>query len=280
MVGGRIALHLAPTFDVVAGKHRGPTPEGVPEVALDLLSPSALERSFETLRPDAVIHAAALADPDRCEEDPTLAEALNVGATETLARLCAARRARFVMLSTDLVFGGDHAPYRESDPPRPLSVYARTKVAAELALQSRLAGAAILRISLVIGEGYGPKPSATEALVRKLADNQTVRLFRDQHRTPLDPGSIADAVARVLSTDAAGLFHLGGSERVSRYELGQRVAEAFGFPSALVEPAVKAELPQRAPRPADVSLDCSRAHAVLGWTARPLADAIRESRRI
>jgi dTDP-4-dehydrorhamnose reductase len=105
-----------------------------------------------------------------------------------------------------------------------------------------------------------------------------VRLFTDQFRTPVDPESLADGVDRLLEGTAAGLFHLGGSERLSRHALGLRTALCLGLDGGLIDAVTAAEHPSGAPRPADVSLDSRRATSELGWRPRPLDQAILESR--
>jgi dTDP-4-dehydrorhamnose reductase len=276
LLGGRLAEILSSSHDVIAMRHRGPVPEGLSVVDADILDHGALDRAFETARSDAVLHCAAMADPDHCEREPDLARRCNVESSAEIARRCRERGARFVTFSTDLVFGGDRAFVTEDDPPRPLQHYGGTKVEAEDAVLAESGEAAVLRIALVVGRGFGPRTSATEAVASALAAGRRPRLFLDQYRTPIDPVSIADAVARVLDRRASGRFHVGGAERLSRYEMGQRVARVLGLRADL-EGMSSAE--QAVPRPAEASLDSSRARRELGWEPRPLDDAIRDGRR-
>ena len=107
--------------DVVAWGHsRSMTVSGVPARPVDLTDPVVTARAFSEVRPDVVIHAAAEANVARCADDPKHAEAINTRATATLAKLCSAVGARLVFVSTDLVFDGERAPYRETDPPSPV----------------------------------------------------------------------------------------------------------------------------------------------------------------
>jgi dTDP-4-dehydrorhamnose reductase len=89
---------------------------------------------------------------------------------------------------------------------------------------------------------------------------------------------VAEAVARLVSGTAAGIFHLGGPERLSRYQLGLRVARVLGLSAGSIVMALQREHPGPERRAPDVSLDSGRARRELGWQPRPLDDAIRESR--
>jgi len=276
LLGGRLAELLASAHDVIAMRHHAPVPAGLAAVDADLLELSALERAVEAARPDAVLHSAALADADRCEAEPDLARRCNVEASAAIARLCHARGVRLIALSTDLVLGGDVAFSVEDQPARPVLVYGRTKLDAEEAILGESPDAVVLRVALVIGRGYGPRTTASESVAAALVAGRRPRLFDDQYRTPIDPESVADAVRRVLEGSAAGRFHLGGAERLSRYELGQRVAQVLGFRGSLERVS---QASQSVLRPADASLDSSRARRELGWTPRPLDEAIRDGRR-
>jgi dTDP-4-dehydrorhamnose reductase len=255
-----------------------PPPPGLEPVRFDLADPAGFDRALDAARPDAVVHSAALADPDRCEREPELADAFNVAAAARLARLCRERGLRLVALSTDLVFAGDRAFAGEDDPAAPILAYGRSKLAGEVAVQAEDPAAVVLRVPLVHGRGHGSRATASEAIAWALRAGRSVRLFTDQVRTPVDPESIADAIARVLAAGHAGRLHLGGPERVSRHELGLRVAAVLGLPAHLITPVRQADLPATARRPADVSLDGRRAQGVLGWRPRPLDTGIRDGR--
>lgn len=243
----------------------------------DLEDASSFETALEAARPDAVVHSAALPDPDACERDPARAEACNADAPARLARLCRARGVRVIVLSTDLVFAGDRAFQSEDDPAVPIQAYGRTKLGGETAVLAEDPGGVVLRLPLMCGRGHGSRPTASEAIAWALAAGRPLRLFHDQIRTPVDAASVADGIVRVLAGAHAGHFHLGGSQRLSRYELGLRVAALLGLDPSLITPIRLGDLPQ-APRPADVSLDSRRAQEVLGWRPRPLEAAIRDGR--
>ncbi|HET7293699.1 MAG TPA: SDR family oxidoreductase [Vicinamibacteria bacterium] len=277
VLGGRLAALLARSHSVVAARHEAAVPAGLAALELDLLSPDAAEAALEAARPDAVVHAAALVEPDRCEREPELAARLNTGASERLAAACARHGAKLILVSTDLVF--DDADERhEGAAPHPVSVYGRTKRAAEEAVLAADGRHAVARVPLVIGHGHGPRGTATEAVCWALRERRPLELYADQWRTPSDPESTAAACESILERDARGIFHLGGGARVTRHELGLRVAAVFGQPTALIAATTHDLRPPEAPRPRDACLDSARTRAALDWEPRPLDVAVASSR--
>jgi dTDP-4-dehydrorhamnose reductase len=279
LLGGRLAglLHER-GLEVLAAHRRRLPPPGPRPVLVELTDEAALDRLLDALRPDAVVNAAVLGRAEECEERPEEAERTNAGLPATVARLCRERGLRLVALSTDLVFGGERSFVAERDPTGPVNAYGRTKLAGEEAVLRESPEAAVARVALVLGRGHGPRRTSSESVWRALREGRPLRLFTDEYRTPIDPESVADAVARLLERAASGRFHLGGPERLSRYELGLRVARAFGFPEADVRPGRQRDHPGPDRRAADVSLDSTRARRELGWEPRPIDAAIREGR--
>lgn len=277
LLGGRLAVLLAADgFVVVGARHTAPLPEGISAVPLDLLDPASLEKVLDATAIDAVVHSAVL-QSEACEARPHDAEALNHRAPESLARACRARGLRLLALSTDMVFAGDRAFLREEDATGPLQTYGRTKLAGEEALLAAHPDAAVVRLALVVGRGHGPRATASESIAWALRAGRRLRLFTDEYRTPVDPESIAQGIAHLLRGTASGRFHLAGAERISRFELGRRVAALLGLSPDAIEAARQADHPGRR-RPPDLSLDISRARSLLGFSPRPLDVALREGR--
>ncbi len=276
LVGGRLAALLAGQgFKVLAGRHLAVPPRSVEAVPLDLLSPASVERALEAT--DAVVHCATLGGADECERRPRDAYELNVTATARLAAACRARGLRLVALSTDQVLAGDRAFSPETEPARPLMVYGQTKLEGEQAVLAAHPDAAVVRLPLMIGRGHGPRATGSEAILGSLCAGRPLRLYEDEFRTPLDPESVAAALASLLAGQAAGVLHLGGPERLSRLELGRRVARVFGLSPSLLQP-VPRSAHTGPPRPIDASLDSGRARRELAFAPRPVDEAIRESR--
>lgn len=224
---------------------------------VELTNPAAVESAFAAARPDVVLHAAALSAIADCHREPTLARRLNTEVAHQLALLAHQRGARFLQVSTDLVFDGQKGGYREEDPPRPLSIYAQTKRAAEEAVLA-VPGTLVARVAWLAGPKLLGSPRFFDELVRKLKAGQPVSLFVDEFRTPLGLPSAAAALWDLACGGETGLLHLGGPERLSRFEMGVQLARHLGSPVDLIQPARQAEVAAPEPRPADVSLDSSR----------------------
>lgn len=222
---------------------------------VDLADPAALRATCAEFRPTHVIHSGAMTSTADCYCDPPLAGRINTDATAALADAATECGARFVFISTDMVFGGDQAPYSESDPTAPLSVYGRTKVAAELALAKR-PRCAVVRLPLMVGFPATPRTTTFANQVHALREGKPLRLFADEFRTPIALQDAAAAVIAVARSDFAGTLHVAGPERLSRLEMGQRFAAALGIKTANIEPVSRRSINDPEPRPEDLSLNC------------------------
>jgi len=224
------------------------------------------------------VHAAVLSRAEDCETRPDEAERVNARLPGLVADACRERGLRLVALSTDLVFSGDRPFASERDTAGPLNLYGRTKLAGEEAVLRGCPEAAVARVALVLGCGHGPRATSSEQVLRALRARRPITLYVDEYRTPVDPESVADAVARLLARAGSGVYHLGGPERISRHELGRRVARAFDLSDEGLLAGSQADHTGPDRRAPDVSLDSSRARRELGWEPRPLEAAIRKSR--
>ncbi|MEZ5962905.1 MAG: sugar nucleotide-binding protein [Planctomycetota bacterium] len=186
----------------------------------DLADPPAAAGAVAAARPDLVLHLAAVSAMAACERDPALALQVNVHATAAICEVAP----RVVFASTDLVFGGDRAPYAAADPPRPRSVYGRTKARAEEVVLARPRGL-VVRLPLLFGRSFDGRRGATDMIRAAAATGEELTLFVDEYRTPLHAGDAADVLWLLALGDRGGVVHAAGRERVSRWELGRRFVE-------------------------------------------------------
>ncbi len=264
-LGGHLLRKARPDWDVYA-IHRGRAVDapGINWIKADLTDSGETARAFAFVGPRSLIHAAALSDIDRCQARPDEARLVNTEASAGLAGLCRKTGCRMVFVSTDMVFDGTRGLYRETDATGPVNGYGETKVAAEQAVAAECPTAVCARTALIYGiPAFGGR-SFSHAMINRLSAGETVTLFTDQFRTPILAQNLADALLELAESDFAGILHLGGGERISRYDFGLLAASARGLPPYLIRPGRMNEPPPAAPRPADVSLDSSKASVVLG----------------
>jgi dTDP-4-dehydrorhamnose reductase len=240
---------------------------------LNLLDLEAVTGAFAAYPPALVIHCAALSRGPACEADPMLAERINVDVTRHLCAL--ARGIPFFLFSTDLVFDGQKGGYVEGDAVNPLSVYAKTKAAAEqCVLQNRRH--AVIRTSLNGGASAEGVRGFNEELRRAWREGRPTRLFTDEYRSPIAAGVTARAVWEFIAREVTGLMHVAGSERLSRCEIGRLVATRCPELRPQIEPASLREY-EGPPRSPDTSLNCEKAQALLSFRLPGLSEWLRQN---
>lgn len=224
---------------------------------VDLANVDAVAAAFHVARPEAVIHAGALARVDVCHREPERARRVNVQATAQLAELAARTGIRFVFVSTDLVFDGTRGHYRETDLPAPLSTYGRTKADAEQAALASDRGL-VARLSLLFGPSLVGRAGFFDEQMAALRERRPITLFEDEWRTPLSLAVAARSLLALAAGDVTGILHVGGPERLSRLEMGYRLAAYLGADASVIRAARRQDVPAPEPRPCDVSLDSGR----------------------
>lgn len=255
--GGLIGSHLAQAKNLSSNWNV----IGLARSDIDLTDFASVARRFRAESPTLVIHCAAMSNRVECERTPALARLQNIEITARLAELCA--DAQFVFLSTDLVFDGCKGNYAELDSVNPLSVYAETKVEAE---QLVLTNPHHLVLRTSLNGGVSPKRNRgfDEQARRAWEAGQTLRLFTDEFRSPIDASITARAIGELARAHATNLCHLAGSERLSRWGLGQLLAARWPELNPQIESATLAEY-RGPPRPPDCSLNCTKAQGLLSF---------------
>jgi dTDP-4-dehydrorhamnose reductase len=271
-LGARLCEALRERWQVTATFVQGPEriPPGVASRPLDVRDREAVHRTFESERPDVVIHAAGMASLQRCEEVPQAAHDCNVRGTANVAAAARAVGASLVYFSTDLVFGGTRGWYEQSDEPDPCCVYGLTKLLGERAVQESGEDWCILRAALLYGWTRNGRRCFLEEMLESLRTGRPVSLFVDEYRTPTLVDDFCRAVELSIARQIRGVHHVAGPERLSRHAFGLLAAKVFGLP---VESIAATKSREVAPeRPADCSMVASRTLLDSGWQpAAPLA---------
>jgi dTDP-4-dehydrorhamnose reductase len=233
---------------------------GATMLKVNLTDYEAVRSLLHDLAPDALIHTAAQARPHLCQEDPEGTYPINVTVPWNIAGLCAEQNIPCVFTSTDLVFDGQQSPYQETDPVSPINHYGEQKVAAEQGMLNRYPKAVVCRMPLMFGAAP-TAPSFLQGFLHQFQTGKPLTLFTDEIRTPVSGKDAAQGLLLALE-NAQGILHLGGKERLSRYQFGQLMVEALALNNVAFTGCRQADIPTNTPRPLDVALDSSKAFAL------------------
>ena len=241
---------------------------------VDLRNYIDMGNMIDDIEPDVVIHAAALADGNLCQANKELSYELNVEVTSNLAGICCDYQVPFVFTSTDLVFDGKKGNYTEEDQPNPLMVYGEHKFLAEQEVERVYPSGLIVRCPLMFGAVEASTKNYFSTFLQGLREGKAGKLFYDEYRSVCGGKSVAEGILHICE-EASGLVHIAGPERVSRYDLGIAIADAFGLNRELIQSASQKDIQMTAPRPADVSLNIQKALA-LGYSPLGYQEELRQ----
>jgi dTDP-4-dehydrorhamnose reductase len=277
LLGASVALLAQEQGRQVVGLyHRHPVRmDGVKSLEADLADPVETRRIFLEVKPSIVVHCAAATNVDWCEEYPEEADRINVKMPATIAEAAAQSGARLLYVSTDSVFDGERGNYAETDTAAPVNVYAKTKFQGEKEVLRHHPAALIARVTLY-GWNAQNKESLAEWILKQLTLGKVVPGFSDIHFCPVLANDVAEVLLSLLDQNLTGVYHIVGSERVSKYEFARRVALTFGFDPDQVDLTLLADAKLKARRPRDTSLNTEKICAALG---RPMPDVEAGLRR-
>ena len=236
LLGINLAMEAMRTYEVI-GVDRGKLKSAPFQVfPIDFLQTNKIHSLLDSTNPDWLINCAALANLDKCEEDPTQAERLNIDFPAELATACSGRNIKFVHLSTDAVFDGTKkGSYTEEDQPNPQGVYSQSKLDGERAVQQANAQAVIARVNF-FGWSLTNSRSLGEFFVNNLSAEKAVNGFTDVIFCPMLVNHTARLLLEMLAKNLSGLYHVVGAQPMSKYQFGLEVARKFGLKESLISP--------------------------------------------
>ena len=246
-------------------------------VKLELTNYNAIKDIFEQFRPNIVIHTAAFSHLVMPENiSPKNVYELNVNTAKRIAELCDKFNSKLLYTSTDLVYAGYRGSMLKEDAKLiPVSLYAETKLMGEIKIRETFDNYVILRTALLFGFGLNHSKNHFHQMFVNLKSGKKVNLFADQFRTPLSLPEAAEIVQQLLKLDIKSeIINFGGLERVSRYELGERLCEIAKFDKNLLE-KIKMDGVPGLPKVEDVSMNTEKLSS-LGIKRKNLDESIKE----
>lgn len=277
-LGSALALFFAGTgrFELLgAGNEENSLVENIDYVQADVTKRSSIKTLFHKFFPDIVINASGYTNVDLCESNKELSWNINVKGTENIAMSSWAIDSHLIHISSDYIFDGKEGPYSEEDIPNPVSYYGRTKLAAENTLRTSGTKFTIFRTNVLYGSYIYGRPDFAGWIIENLKMGKEIKVVTDQYNNPIFINDLVSAVNIPVERGVQGIFNIGGSVVLSRYDFAARLAEYFGLDKSLIKPVTTEELKQAALRPLKSGLICTKAEKELGFKASQLEESFR-----
>lgn len=261
MLGGDLSAALQGRYECV----------GTDVADFDITDAVDTMRNIARIRPHVVVNLAAVTQVDQCESDSDRAFAVNAEGARNVALATRAAHARCLFLSTDYVFdGAKRSPYRENDPPHPLSVYGRSKFQGERYVQDVDPDALIVRSSWLFSERGA---NFVKTVLRLAKEKEELEMVNDQTGSPTYTKDLSLAMVALIAARQRGIFHVANGGTCTWFEFARRIASLIGSPLRLI-PIGSAQCGRPAPRPVYSVLGQEKLHSVTGLVMPPWEEAL------
>ncbi len=279
MLGATLVTHLSKLHKVFAtSRSKGIEGKDIKWDCFDLTDIELLNKWLDRVKPNVVIHCAAIVNVDLCEENFDLATKLHVETTKVMSNYLNRNNGRLIYISTDSVFDGKkHGSYNESDLVNPLNVYAKTKLMGERPVQLMTNGL-VLRTN-IIGWTRENSVSFSEWMLKGLTDNIPLNLFYDVNFSPLNVYDLSIIIEKIIQNPIFGLYHCASSDGISKYDFGRKMAEIFQLSDSNINRISVDDMEFKASRPKNMALNINKISAVLEYDFPNAIDAIKLMKR-
>jgi len=262
LVGSQVVKDLLKQNHTVYSCYHDDKPSHGNLIHLDLTDQNKIIQTLKEIKPDRIIHLAAMTNVNLCETEKELATLLNVKSTETIAKQAAKQNIFFLYASTDYVFDGINGMKKETDLPNPLGFYGKSKLKGETVLNNIASDWCIARTSTPFGIHH-KKKTFPLWVKENLQLKKEITVLDDQFTSPIYVPNLSKMLIEVTTREITGIIHLAGATRISRFELAELVADKLSLDKELLIPTKMDEMNWKAQRPKDSSLDVSLATKIL-----------------
>ena len=262
LVGSQVVKDLTKQNHTVYSCYHDEKPSHGTSIQLDITDQDKIIQILQEIKPDRIIHLAAMTNVDQCETQQELAILLNAKSTEILAKQAAKQNAFFVYVSTDYVFDGIKGMKKEDDSTNPLGFYGKSKLEGEFTLNKLASSWCIARTSTPFGIHH-KKKSFPLWVQESLEAKKEIPVLVDQFTSPTYVPNLSKMLIEVATRQITGILHLSGATRISRYELAELVADKLSLDKKFLIQTNTDEMNWKAQRPRDSSFDVSLATEIL-----------------
>ena len=280
LLGSKVAEKaILEGHEVYSGFNQHEARTGIP-IKLDLSNQQNIAEVFDLIKPEIVVHAGAISNVDKCEENKELAWTINVDGTKHIVEHSREHKVFLIYVSTDYVFSGKKGMYTENDETKPINYYGKTKLEGEKIVRNFIPEWCIKRPSVI----YGSAPAAGKInfalwVIDKLRKGEQIKIITDQCISPTFNTNLAEMIIEVAQRHLTGIYHLAGATSLSRYDFACLIAEAFDLDKNLIKPAKSEEMNWKAKRPKNTSLIVDKASRELSKKPLKIEDALNQLRK-
>lgn len=263
------------------GNYKMPEDKNLTYQVLDVRDKKKLSSVFNVLIPDIAIHTAGISDVDFCEKNFKEGYESNVFGTKNIVELCVDKKVKLVYISSNAVFDGKNAPYREDDPTNPVNSYGKIKLECENIIRRSLDDYTIVRPILMYGwNNIYERNNLVTFLIDKLSKKKAVNMVYDVYENPLSSYSCADAVWSIVRNNINGIYHIAGRDIVNRYEYAMAIADVFDLNKNLIKPVNSSFFPSIAIRPKNTSYITKKIEMELDFRPLGLKEGLTQLKKI
>ena len=264
MLGTALINNIKKKFSVFAtSRLKGLHQNNVIWSCFDLNNFTDLESWLHNVKPDVLIHCAAIVNVDECESNADLAYHLHVKTTDFISNYCHQFNTHLIYISTDSVFDGlKQGSYTENDFTSPLNIYAQTKLLGETPVLSIEKGT-VLRTN-IIGWSLKNRVSFSEWILLNSIKKQPIKLFKDVYFSPVHVEELSEIIVQIIDRKIYGLFHISSNDYLSKYDFGLKLVKTFGLSSEYFKSSSIHEVELKAQRPKNISLCNDKITSLLG----------------
>jgi len=249
---------------------------GARHILVDVRDKKQVDAFFRRTPCDVVVHAAGIANVDYTQAHYLESWESNVLGTFNIAAACQRHGIHLVYVSSNAVFDGTSAPYREADPVRPVNRYGAIKAECEQIIQATDRSWTTVRPILMYGWNHPTgRLNFVTWVLQELRRGRPLHLVTDVYENPLHYHQLSLAVWALVRRRLPGVFHVAGGEMVNRYQFARRIAEIFRLPASLITPVRSSFFPSIAPRPRNTTLAIQRMERELGIRPLDVASGLR-----
>lgn len=250
--------------------------DNIDYIQCDISNRNDIKKIIYDFCPDFIVNTAAYTNVDKSELERESAWKINVKAVEYISESARVLDAHLIHISTDYIFDGKNGPYTENDIPNPIGYYGRTKLASENVLRISGIKYTILRTNVLYGTAKFSRPDFVKWVIDSLKSGKQINVVNDQVNNPTFIDDLVQAVSLIINKKREGVFNIGGSEFLNRYEFALMIAEYFNLDKTLINRIKTEELKQTARRPLKSGLITIKAQSELGYKPHSIIQSLEQ----